>query len=155
MGLEAAGEESVALSGESAICSHLHDLQGTLVLRDDYVFWQRHKFSADGGKPIWILKDSGAGAPFHVFFDDNFRVDTPANSILHPRLVSKAEDTNHGSGFKPLGGGFKPQGSLDPRVAAASGCLAQVCLADCVLQDDAYVELVKLLESRWEQSEFT
>lgn len=139
--LESEAGELNTLQGEVPIFSHMDALQGTLVLRDDYAWWANQNYAGSAGKPFWLLK-SHLGAPHHIFFDDNFRPDMPANSIIDARGMALLKD------------GFEAQGSIDARVAEQAGCAHAANLANCVLDADHYTEVVRQLESKWAKSSF-
>ena len=57
------------------IYSLLSGTTGISGIRDDYLYWRRHQYRPDAGKPLWInLSDLSCQ---HVLFDDNIRLTEP------------------------------------------------------------------------------
>jgi len=133
---------SSTLHDEVQIYKYLTALKGTFTCRDDYHFWAGKKFAALSGKPLWFpktLAERKSSEAQHIFFDDNFRVSSPENSILDARVVES------------VGNEWESKGSCDPGLAAIAGCMVQAALHESTTNLEYFTEQVRSCEKLWEQ----
>lgn len=127
--------ETRILQGEDKVFAFFESLRGSALVVDDYDAWAAGKYCGSAGKPLWIPVDRCSDMSHHIFFDDNFRVAEPENSIVDARILAPGSALHEGS-------------SVDAQAAFDLGCVVQAELHRAILEHDYFIREVQRCSER-------